>query len=444
MPPTSSSFAPTSASSGASTLFPDRSAACGPDGPVHTACLSTPSSSAPASNVFPFPDLSHHHKSGESGAPVSGGAAAACSGPFSAAIISMSAAPGAAVTCPLAPCCAAADCAAVPAMLLHPVAAELQVISPDPDQSPDSQIAHGVDRSSARRADGELIPLPAARSVPMPNPAAAASACTVHDAAASQQTQLAPLHVSSAVVALSPQHAPDPYFQPPSPGHLLLFATASPPSALQPSVTRYAPAAGRALNQLHCLSSCSRATAAQPCENAWRWSFVPPALPSASYAALGDAAAAHVLKKGKHEGLEAVCVDDAPFLSSSRSAASCVDSHVQRQHGGETKQLRQRICERKNVQRDPPLNHQLQPRPLRHEDGATRLSSSISHFRADAVAVAVLLCLSCIVHVAAAQLEACPGAWSTAALSVARSFLAATSLPNQGLAIFAGGRDAGL
>ena len=31
--------------------------------------------------------------------------------------------------------------------------------------------------------------------------------------------------------------------------------------------------------------------------------------------------------------------------------------------------------------------------------------------------------------------------WSTAALSVARSYLAATSLPSQGLAIFAGGFD---
>ena len=31
------------------------------------------------------------------------------------------------------------------------------------------------------------------------------------------------------------------------------------------------------------------------------------------------------------------------------------------------------------------------------------------------------------------------GRWTTAALSVARGFLAATSLPNQGLAIFAGG-----
>jgi hypothetical protein len=35
--------------------------------------------------------------------------------------------------------------------------------------------------------------------------------------------------------------------------------------------------------------------------------------------------------------------------------------------------------------------------------------------------------------------NATSGAWSTAALSVARSELAATSLPNLGVAIFAGG-----
>ena len=35
------------------------------------------------------------------------------------------------------------------------------------------------------------------------------------------------------------------------------------------------------------------------------------------------------------------------------------------------------------------------------------------------------------------------GRWSTAVLSVARSKLAATSLPNQGLAIFAGGYTQG-
>jgi hypothetical protein len=35
--------------------------------------------------------------------------------------------------------------------------------------------------------------------------------------------------------------------------------------------------------------------------------------------------------------------------------------------------------------------------------------------------------------------DANSGKWTTAALSVAQGFLAATSLPNQGLAIFAGG-----
>jgi hypothetical protein len=35
------------------------------------------------------------------------------------------------------------------------------------------------------------------------------------------------------------------------------------------------------------------------------------------------------------------------------------------------------------------------------------------------------------------------GLWTTAALSVARGYLAATSLPNQGLALFAGGQPGG-
>ena len=38
--------------------------------------------------------------------------------------------------------------------------------------------------------------------------------------------------------------------------------------------------------------------------------------------------------------------------------------------------------------------------------------------------------------------NATSGVWTTAALSVARSSLAATSLPNEGLAIFAGGYGA--
>jgi hypothetical protein len=40
--------------------------------------------------------------------------------------------------------------------------------------------------------------------------------------------------------------------------------------------------------------------------------------------------------------------------------------------------------------------------------------------------------------------NASSGKWSTAVLSVGRRYLAATSLPNQGLAIFAGGAVSGL
>ena len=60
------------------------------------------------------------------------------------------------------------------------------------------------------------------------------------------------------------------------------------------------------------------------------------------------------------------------------------------------------------------------------------------------VVVAVLLC-SCLCFDAAAQdpLD-CPRLWWTAALSEARTDLAATSLPDQGLAIFAGGNIRGM
>ena len=57
----------------------------------------------------------------------------------------------------------------------------------------------------------------------------------------------------------------------------------------------------------------------------------------------------------------------------------------------------------------------------------------------------VLLFAGCVfVSMAAAQHgnSASPGTWTTATLSVARYYLAATSLPNDGLAIFAGGSSA--
>jgi hypothetical protein len=51
----------------------------------------------------------------------------------------------------------------------------------------------------------------------------------------------------------------------------------------------------------------------------------------------------------------------------------------------------------------------------------------------------------CFISMAAAQPGQCPlpAAWTTAALSVAKTNLAATSLPNQGLAIFGGGQTSG-
>jgi hypothetical protein len=63
--------------------------------------------------------------------------------------------------------------------------------------------------------------------------------------------------------------------------------------------------------------------------------------------------------------------------------------------------------------------------------------------RAHAAAVAAMVFACKFVAAAAAhQLAAsdASGSWSTAALSVNRCFLAATSLPNAGLAIFAGGQ----
>jgi hypothetical protein len=54
----------------------------------------------------------------------------------------------------------------------------------------------------------------------------------------------------------------------------------------------------------------------------------------------------------------------------------------------------------------------------------------------------VLLFAGCVfVSMVAAQHgnSAPPGTWTNATLSVARGYLAATSLPNEGLAIFAGG-----
>ena len=77
--------------------------------------------------------------------------------------------------------------------------------------------------------------------------------------------------------------------------------------------------------------------------------------------------------------------------------------------------------------------------------GPARGSSSTPAAAARAAAAAaVLLCLYCAVGIAAAQQTSCPSRWSTAVLSEGRYDLAAASLPNQGLAIFAGGQNGGL
>ena len=82
---------------------------------------------------------------------------------------------------------------------------------------------------------------------------------------------------------------------------------------------------------------------------------------------------------------------------------------------------------------------QAQLQPPRTHRADTRPSSATWYTAAAAVAV-----MLCFISTAAAQPGQCLAAWTTAALSVARNYLAATSLPNQGLAIFAGGQASGM
>ena len=72
-----------------------------------------------------------------------------------------------------------------------------------------------------------------------------------------------------------------------------------------------------------------------------------------------------------------------------------------------------------------------------------RRSAATMSFRRAVAIIAVLFSSLCIAGVAASQQEqsVCSEQWSTAVLSVARYSLSATSLPNEGLAIFAGGTD---
>jgi hypothetical protein len=89
-------------------------------------------------------------------------------------------------------------------------------------------------------------------------------------------------------------------------------------------------------------------------------------------------------------------------------------------------------------QQQPPPSQRSKPNPT-----PKRVQGRQGHYAAAAAAAAVMFACSATVaaahaahHVAASYSS---GTWSTAALSVARQYLAATSLPNVGVAIFAGG-----
>jgi hypothetical protein len=87
--------------------------------------------------------------------------------------------------------------------------------------------------------------------------------------------------------------------------------------------------------------------------------------------------------------------------------------------------------------------HKVQSRPRSH----CRESSACISGRRSMLCIGsiVLLFAGCLfVSVAAAQYgnSASPGTWTNSTLIIAREWLAATSLPNDGLAIFAGGGGA--
>ncbi len=84
---------------------------------------------------------------------------------------------------------------------------------------------------------------------------------------------------------------------------------------------------------------------------------------------------------------------------------------------------------------------QEQQQQLEVEHITPRRSAATMSFRRAVATIAVLLSSLCIVGVAASQQgqSVCLEQWSTDVLSAGRNGLSATSLPNQGLAIFAGG-----
>ena len=86
---------------------------------------------------------------------------------------------------------------------------------------------------------------------------------------------------------------------------------------------------------------------------------------------------------------------------------------------------------------------QQEQQQLEEDHITPRRSAATMSFRRAVATIAVLFSSLCIVGVAASQQgrSVCLEQWSTAVLSVGRQDLSATSLPNQGLTIFAGGSD---
>ena len=175
-----------------------------------------------------------------------------------------------------------------------------------------------------------------------------------------------------------------------------------------------------------------------------------PASPSAAFTATGEAAVMYFSMSDKRKGSGAAHAEEAAFTCSWRSASLCNDPQLQRQRKGARQPLRHRLRENQHAQQHRlqtqfcSSHRRLQPLPLEHEHLAPQHCFSSKRYGTCVVILAELLCLSYFVNFTAAQLFACPGAWTTAALSGPRSNLAATSLPNKGLAMFAGGNKEGL
>jgi hypothetical protein len=95
------------------------------------------------------------------------------------------------------------------------------------------------------------------------------------------------------------------------------------------------------------------------------------------------------------------------------------------------------VFQQRAAQQQLPPSQRSKPYPT-----PKRVQGRQGHYAAAAAAAAVVMFACSVAAAHAAQQVAASyslGTWSTAALSEARGYLAATSLPNFGVAIFAGG-----